>query len=120
VHKVVVKDKARYESGQTDCGNENHCPCQHLTRTRSATAGEGERGLQWAVFHKMKRHRTPASGWLHRRVRRLVWHREESLASASPKHDKHGVMCRDTNRREQNQVLEESFERPIQHARRTV
>ena len=32
VHEVVVKSKGRYKSGHTDCGNENHCPCQHLTK----------------------------------------------------------------------------------------
>src|SRR6266487_5133764 len=40
-----------------------------LTRTRSATAGEGERGLQWMCFHKLKRNSTAAGGWLHRLVR---------------------------------------------------
>src|SRR6266478_8705744 len=42
-----------------------------LTRTRSATAGEGERGLEWRCIPRVKRGRTPASGWLHRLVRRL-------------------------------------------------
>src|SRR2546429_3517021 len=42
---------------------------QHLTRTRSATAGEGEHGLQWKCFHKGERGITAASGWLHRLVR---------------------------------------------------
>ena len=37
-----------------------------LTRTRSATAGDGERGLQWTRFHNVKRDIKPASGWLHR------------------------------------------------------
>jgi hypothetical protein len=37
-----------------------------LTRTRSATADESERGLQWTCFHNVKLDSTPASGWLHR------------------------------------------------------
>src|SRR5438067_125372 len=37
-----------------------------LTRTRSATAGGSERGLQWMWFHKVKRGIRPASGWLSR------------------------------------------------------
>jgi hypothetical protein len=40
-----------------------------LTRTRSATAGESERGLQWTCFHKGKPGIEAASGWLHRLVR---------------------------------------------------
>src|SRR5947208_3186334 len=39
-----------------------------LTRTRSATAGESERRLQWMCFHKVKRGTTRAGGWLHRLV----------------------------------------------------
>src|SRR6266536_2848854 len=35
-----------------------------LTRTRSATAGDGEHDLQWMCFHRLKRGSTPASGWL--------------------------------------------------------
>src|SRR5439155_3441336 len=42
-----------------------------LTRTRSATAGESERGLQWTCFHKVKRGIGAANGWLHRMVRPL-------------------------------------------------
>ena len=42
----------------------------HLTRIRSViAAGESERDLQWTWFHKVKRGRRPASGWLHRMVR---------------------------------------------------
>src|SRR5438874_13463977 len=46
----------------------------HLTRTRSATAGGSERGLQWRRFHKVKRGIGAASGWLHRLVRLFVIH----------------------------------------------
>ncbi len=42
-----------------------------LTKTRSATAGESARGLQWTCFHKGKRESTSASGWLDCLVRRL-------------------------------------------------
>jgi hypothetical protein len=38
----------------------------HLTRERSATAGEGERGLQRACFNKVERGIGAAGGWLHR------------------------------------------------------
>src|SRR5439155_23258189 len=40
-----------------------------LTRTRSATAREGECDLQWMCFHTVKRGATPARGSLHRMVR---------------------------------------------------
>ena len=51
-----------------------HACSLHLTRPRSATAGESERGLQWTCVHNVKRGSTPASGWLHRLVR--PWARE--------------------------------------------
>ena len=50
-----------------------------LTRTRSATAGGVDRGLQEMCFHKVKRGNAPASGWLHRLVRRKVRHLIEFL-----------------------------------------
>ncbi len=40
-----------------------------LTRTRSATAGEGARGGGMGGLSHGKLERTPASGWLHRLVR---------------------------------------------------
>src|SRR6266566_5456694 len=63
-----------FEIGRLDFSNcdtleSTHCFC--LTRTRSATAGESERELQWRCFHKLKRGSTPASGWLDRLVRPL-------------------------------------------------
>ena len=45
----------------------------NLTSKRSATAGEGERGLQWICFHKMKRCIRAAGGWLDRLVRCIAW-----------------------------------------------
>ena len=56
------------------CETDNHLgtnEASHLTRPRSATAGESEHGLQWKGIHKEKRGSTPASGWLHRLVRCL-------------------------------------------------
>jgi hypothetical protein len=46
---------------------------RHLTRTRSATAGEGARGCELRGSSHENHGRTPARGWLHRMVRRLAW-----------------------------------------------
>ena len=42
-----------------------------LTRIRSATTGEGEHGCGKRGLSHEKLGRTPASGWLHRRLVRL-------------------------------------------------
>lgn len=38
---------------------------------RITTADESECGLQWTRFHEVRRGSTPASGWLHRLIRRI-------------------------------------------------
>jgi hypothetical protein len=47
--------------------------CRHfrLTKTRSATAGEGECVLQLTCFHNVTRGSTAVSGWLQRLVRSI-------------------------------------------------
>src|SRR6266436_5388808 len=50
------------------------CAFRSLTRTRSATAGEGAHGGGMRGSSHVNLGRTPASGWLHRMVRRFgLW-----------------------------------------------
>src|SRR5436309_2126891 len=57
----VANQRCEFLSSSGIYGVRRH---SRLTRPRSATAGEGERELQWACFHKVKRGSTSASGWL--------------------------------------------------------
>ena len=83
---LIVNDavRARGKNAQKDDLELLHrSASQRLTRTRSATAGEGERELEWVGFHNVERSCTAASGWLHRLVRSHLWIPKARIISAA-------------------------------------